>query len=369
VITIKHNDTLNSGTLIFEGSAGQLFTITNNLTSGSIFSVSDSSGIPSIDVNADDTVLLAPYNGNVGVGTTIPGARLNVVDNSSSDALRITQLGSGNALVVEDSANPDSTPFVITASGSVGIGTSNPSSTLHLRRSSGELASFEVTSAASAYFSFTSQGTQFGYFGSASGFITTGTIVDLGLRSNNNILFSIGNAEKLRLNSSGNFIVGSSTSTGTASQNLQVTGGAYVSENLGIGTTNPSSKLFVDGEIRSTGNVVAYYSSDIKLKTNIKNIENSINKLMQINGVEFDWTDEYIQNKGGVDGYFIRKHDVGVIAQEIEKVLPEAVATRTNGEKAVKYEMIVPLLIEAIKEQQSEINNLRVQLVQLSEKI
>ena len=78
---------------------------------------------------------------------------------------------------------------------------------------------------------------------------------------------------------------------------------------------------------------------------------------------------EYIQNKGGVDGYFIRKHDVGVIAQEIEKVLPEAVATRTNGEKAVKYEMIVPLLIEAIKEQQSEINNLRVQLVQLSEKI
>ena len=48
IITIKHNDTLNSGTLTFEGSAGQLFTITNNLTSGSIFSVADSSGIPRI---------------------------------------------------------------------------------------------------------------------------------------------------------------------------------------------------------------------------------------------------------------------------------------------------------------------------------
>jgi hypothetical protein len=64
---------------------------------------------------------------NVGTsGTTIPGAKLNVVDNSSSDALRITQTGSGNALVVEDSTNPDSTPVVISATGNIGIGTTNP---------------------------------------------------------------------------------------------------------------------------------------------------------------------------------------------------------------------------------------------------
>jgi hypothetical protein len=52
-------------------------------------------------------------------------------------------------------------------------------------------------------------------------------------------------------------------------------------------------------------------------------------------------------------------HDVGVIAQEIEKVLPEVVTTRDNGYKAVKYEKIVPLLIEAIKEQQEQIDELR----------
>ncbi len=69
---------LNSGTLSWEGSAGQLFSITNNLTSGSIFSVNDVSGIPSIDVNADGTIQLGPYGGNIGIGTTNPGSILSV---------------------------------------------------------------------------------------------------------------------------------------------------------------------------------------------------------------------------------------------------------------------------------------------------
>ena len=70
---------LNSGTLSWEGSAGQLFSITNNLTRGSIFSVNDVSGIPSIDVDANGTIQLAPYGGNVGVGSTNPTSKLHVV--------------------------------------------------------------------------------------------------------------------------------------------------------------------------------------------------------------------------------------------------------------------------------------------------
>ena len=63
---------------------------------------------------------------NVGIGITTPMARLNIFDNTGGDALRITQTGTGNSLVVEDSANPDSTPFVIDNAGNVGVGISTP---------------------------------------------------------------------------------------------------------------------------------------------------------------------------------------------------------------------------------------------------
>lgn len=115
---------------------------------------------------------------------------------------------------------------------------------------------------------------------------------------------------------------------------------------FGVGTAASGTT----GEIRATNNITAYFSSDEKLKINITPISNALEKVKNIRGVEFDWTDEYINEHGGEDDYFNRKHDVGVIAQEIEKVLPEVVATREDGIKAVKYDRIVSLLIEAIKE-------------------
>jgi hypothetical protein len=107
------------------------------------------------------------------------------------------------------------------------------------------------------------------------------------------------------------------------------------------------------------GDITGYYSSDRTLKTNISNITNAVEKVQQINGVEFDWTDAHLENSGGTDDYFKRRHDVGVIAQEIEAVLPEVVGTRADGIKAVKYDRIVPLLIEAIKELKQEIEELK----------
>lgn len=138
------------------------------------------------------------------------------------------------------------------------------------------------------------------------------------------------------------------------SNTLTVAGSARVLT-LGVGTA-PSGTT---GEIRAINNITAYYSSDESLKENVKNIENALDKLMLINGVEFDWTEDYINRHGGEDNYFVRRHDVGVIAQEIEKVLPEVVATRGDGTKAVKYDRIVALLIEAIKELKTEVDSLK----------
>ena len=71
---------------------------------------------------------------------------------------------------------------------------------------------------------------------------------------------------------------------------------------------------------------------------------------MSISGYNFDWKDKVLKDRGGEDGFFVRKNDVGIIAQEIEQVIPEIVVTRSNGTKAVRYEKIIPLLIESVKE-------------------
>ena len=115
---------------------------------------------------------------------------------------------------------------------------------------------------------------------------------------------------------------------------------------LGVGTAGSGTA----GEIRATADITAYYSSDRRLKENIRNIKDPLNKVKQLNGVYYDWTDEHIKSKGGEDGYFMRKQDIGMIAQEVEKILPEIVADREDGYKAIKYERVVAVLVEAVKE-------------------
>jgi hypothetical protein len=116
---------------------------------------------------------------------------------------------------------------------------------------------------------------------------------------------------------------------------------------VGIGDTSPSYKLDVDGTIRATGDVIAY--SDKRVKENIKTIDNSLEKVNQLRGVEF--------NKIGED-----KKSIGVIAQEIEKILPEVVREDDKGMKSVAYGNITGILIEAIKELKLEVEELKKQI-------
>ncbi len=114
---------------------------------------------------------------------------------------------------------------------------------------------------------------------------------------------------------------------------------------LGIGTTASG----VSGEIRATGDITAYYSSDERLKENIQPIQNALTKIEAISGNTYDW-------KEGFENIHSHKgNDLGVIAQEVQSILPEIVTERETGYLAVDYIKLVPVLIEAIKELSAKI--------------
>ena len=151
---------------------------------------------------------------------------------------------------------------------------------------------------------------------------------------------------------SGNFSAGTITATfngAASSANALNTANNYQVNSFGVGTA-PSNTT---GEIRATNDITAFYSSDERLKENILPIPNALQKLSQISGNTFDWKSGFseIHSHSGTD--------VGVIAQEIEKILPQVVTTRENGYKAVQYEKIIALLIEAVKDLKNEIDELK----------
>ena len=121
---------------------------------------------------------------------------------------------------------------------------------------------------------------------------------------------------------------------------------ALVNNNIGIGTTNPTSKLHIIGDVLVGGGVSATQFtslSDSRYKKNVVTISDSLDKVEKLRGVRFDW------KESGLPSY-------GVIAEELQEVLPELVYG--NDPKTVNYNGIVGVLIEAIKEQQVRIEEL-----------
>ena len=125
-----------------------------------------------------------------------------------------------------------------------------------------------------------------------------------------------------------------------------------------IKVENATNTLSVSGSIESSGNITAFASSDERLKENIVQIPNSLEKIKQIKGVLFNWKEGYDK----VHPYGENK-DVGVIAQEVQQILPEIVKENVHNQfLGVRYEKLTPLLLEAIKELSKKVEELEKKL-------
>ena len=300
--------------------------------------------------------------GNVGIGTTAPADKLDVngsirfrlntpsftgaIDSGVLDfvptsifptdpQIRLAAIGTatvGSSICFQTGLSTTVAERMrITSAGNVGIGISNP------------VAKLDVFSSGTVQTAVLGRG--------LDGNFRLTTRQDVSTNTDGSIIGEIGVDYITTKNTAVRFHRGGSTTggfisftTNDGSERMRITSAGAMG--LGVTPTNTA------GRFEASNDIVAYSSSDRRWKTNIKNIDSPLEKISKINGVEFDWIeDEPVHGNKG--------HDIGVIAQEIEQILPDAVQTRESGMKAVKYEKVIPLLIEAIKEQQKQIEELK----------
>ncbi len=305
-------------------------------------------------------ILCLKHDHKVGINTNAPGHTLDIRRSGSDAEVEITRQ-TGASLLLQSNLNTGSvgtsnnhalqlktnntTRLTIDTAGDVGVGTTDPGQKLTVVgniSASGLLFASASNAAGINYHTLlvdTASG-QFYHTGSYGGGGGEGTNVVANPGSTTTTLTSI-------TIGSTNYTFG----TGFWADHANGVQLATSTDNVGIGSSpSDTHRLSVNGNGVFSGDVIAYYTSDKRLKDNIKPIEDPIGKIKQIGGYSFDWNDKQNTYKGT---------DFGVIAQEIEQVLPSLVQTREDGFKGVKYDKIVSLLIEAVKDQQKQIDELK----------
>jgi hypothetical protein len=130
--------------------------------------------------------------------------------------------------------------------------------------------------------------------------------------------------------------------------------GAQTASNITSGTLVVTGGVGISGALYVGADIYSYASSDIRLKENLSKIDNSLEKLLKISGYKYHW------NKIAQEMYPERTmQDVGVIAQEVKEIVPSAVVEREDGYLAVRYDKLIPLLIEAVKALKAEIEDMK----------
>lgn len=287
------------GTVAIKGNAsgwatGYLFTGSSGTNRGGFGALGSSDALTYFyigDAYNDTTMVIEPNAGNVGIGTTSPGEKLEVSGTAKATSVRATGGGDGGFI-------------------------------LRQWTYASNYASLATNGMSGLEYCMISDGT--------NTFLGAGTGGALRLRGPAN-----DSSPQIEIN-------GSLCKVDTG--DFKVEDGSIAVGNITNSTT--------DGRIDASNDIVAFSTSDIRLKDNVKTIDKALDKVNKIQGIEFDWIEkEEVHGNSG--------HDIGVIAQEIEKVLPDVVTTRDNGYKAVKYEKIVPLLIEAIKDLSKQVDGLK----------
>lgn len=284
----------------------------------------------------------APANGflvegNVGIGTTSPATKVHVASNTDTElSIQSTASGghrwtaqssatsglAGTFQIIDRTAGPSR--LLIDGSGNVGIGTTIPGQKLDVA----------------------------GAMRVQNGIIQRGTTPlsgtnDLGLYSTDPSFWIriTTNAGDIRFHTDGG--------VGTTPAAI-----ISASGNVGMGTTSPSQKLHVVGNICATGTIGA--CSDARFKEHVETVAGALEKVEQLRGVTFDWKrDEFC------DHQFAEGPQVGFIAQEVEKVLPQVVSTGSDGYKSVDYGRLTPVIVEAVKELKDENASLRAEVEEL----
>jgi len=321
-------------------------------------------------VNLGSGQVYKDASGNVGIGTSSPSQKLEVSGSIRLDGRgngfayrtpdwRIYNTSSGNALAFDDYVTER---MRIDSSGNVGIGTSSPSYRLQVYNNINGTP-FAWGNASRTGFLY-QDASGVGITDAANTAFTNGMYIQ---SSSNANLFYTNGSERMRIDSSGNLLVGTTASFGSytrlsaqAPDGLVAIGAYRATTSTGYDIQQFRSDVGGTNSIKYAvyANGTAGAVSDVNLKKNIESAREYLDDLQKVRVVKYNWiTDQNNASK-----------ELGFIAQEVAEIFPAMVSETEDGTKILKKEIFIPMLIKAIQEQQAIITDLKARIETLESK-